>query len=363
MKRTRNIYVTKSRPPNTFLLFIRLIKILITGQYTNDARNNQALENRLSAFLQADHVVLMENGTSPISFLLSRFPSGSKILTTPFSFVATSSSIVSLGHVPVFVDIDEVHATISVSEVSKRLKSGDIAAMLFTHVYGEPCDFVALERLSKEYSIPLYFDGAHALGVVLDDGRSLLNAGHASTVSFHATKILSTGEGGALITNDPDLANQARAWRNFGIESGVIRSVGLNAKMAELPAALGLVNLRKVKNEISRRKRLFEVYRREFEQFGDRFLSSPNGSYFPLVARNEEVLFKFLASANSSRIFPRRYFYPSLNTLSFLSEEKMSCPASEYLASRVVCLPSGHDVSPKIVKEIARLYGQALLDK
>jgi dTDP-4-amino-4,6-dideoxygalactose transaminase len=355
----RAIYVTKPTRVSVLRFVFYVSRIFGSGIFTNYGQTVRTLEAKLRTEFGLENVVVMNNGTTPIMFLMSELSPGSRVLTTPFSFVATSSAIAAMGMVPVFADIDPETGGIDTERVREALQREKIHAMLFTHVYGSPCDVTALHELAREYDIPLYFDAAHAVGVDID-GTSVLNFGDASTISFHATKLMSCGEGGALVTKSEELAERARRWINFGIAEGEILSLGVNGKMSELQAAMGLSTLPNVAREIRRRTKLMSRYQSALSGVNLRFLPSPNHGYIPVILPSAEQVGLIVDALGAQGIFPRRYFYPSLDSLEFLGSNASSLPASRDLAGRVLCLPSGRDVTRGAVASITACIRKTL---
>lgn len=355
-----SVFVTTSTRPNLPIFAWHAISVFASKQFTNYGPKVQLLEAKIKNLFKLKNVVLMNNGTTPLIFLMSELPKGSKVLTTPFSFVATSSSIRALGLEIVFADLDPNSSKVNLREVETALSTSKIAAMLFTHVYGSPSDIAGLELLSMKYKVPLYFDAAHAIGVEVR-GQSILNFGDANTISFHATKLLSCGEGGALITNSKEVADRARNWINFGIENGTITSLGINGKMSELQACLGLSTLPNLSKEMKRRSRLLKKYQDLLTDSPIVWLDSPNYSYFPALFPNKESLDAFIKITNREGIYPRKYFSPSLSELDFLNGQSVSgTPNSEDISARIVCLPSGRDVKSRVMNRVVAAANLAL---
>jgi dTDP-4-amino-4,6-dideoxygalactose transaminase len=348
------INVTKSTRVSTCRLIWHGMQVLKSGVFTNYGSRVKKLEEKLRTEFGLSHVVLMNNGTTPLLFMMAQLPPGSKVLTTSFSFVATSAAIKAMGHVPVFVDVDKATGSVDFELVRLALSKQRVQAMLFTHVYGFPGAVRELESLARESNIPLFFDGAHAVGVSLE-GSSLLNFGTASSVSFHATKLVSCGEGGALVTSSKHMADKARRWINFGIADGLQVDLGINGKMSELQACLGLSTLPFLPQEIRRRKRLFNKFKKELQLLNLFFMASPNYSYFPVMFPDNESREKFIKLLDNEKIVPRKYFSPSLETFDFLDGQDAS-PIfnSKDISERVVCLPSGRDVSGRTVSRIVK---------
>jgi dTDP-4-amino-4,6-dideoxygalactose transaminase len=299
----------------------------------------------------------MTNGTLPIQVALHLLARRGEVITTPFSYVATTSSILWEGCIPVFADIDPKTWTIDPVEIRKKITS-QTRCILATHVFGNPCDVEELDAISKEFNIPIIYDGAHAFGVRYKN-LSIFEFGTVSTCSFHATKLFHCGEGGMLVATDPLLQEQAFNRHNFGHNGPLdYHCVGINAKMSELQAAMGLAVLPEVNRLIEHRKSLFKTYS-ELLQFRLQFIelredTTWNYAYCPVVFENEEMLLQVMAVLNEETIYPRRYFYPSLNTLSYL-DVKTDMPVSESLAERILCLPMSHELNCEKITKIAEL--------
>jgi dTDP-4-amino-4,6-dideoxygalactose transaminase len=352
----KRINVTRAVRPSLLRTIYHFRKVIISRWYSNDGVYLKKFEKELNSRFNLKNTIIMTNGTLPLLALMNQYQPG-LIATTPFSFVATTSSILMAGHEPVFVDVDATTLQVRIDELEKILKKGSIRAMLFTHVYGRPENVIELEHLSLKYKVDLFFDASHCVGVSYL-GKSIFEYGKASTLSMHATKILSSGEGGAIFTKDDELANQLRAWRNFGIDQGEIVLAGVNAKMSEFSAVLGLESLRTYEREIHRRKLIVDKYH---EKLADRvtIIDSPNHSYFPILLKDQESTLRVVKTLTDENIFPRRYFFPSLNKLPFI-RNKVECLNSEDIASRVLCLPIGDDVTNQIAGKISSLILRAI---
>jgi dTDP-4-amino-4,6-dideoxygalactose transaminase len=356
----KKIQVTSAIKPNALFFLFFVFKILRTNVFTNNGPRVRELEQKLQILWGVKHVVAMANGTLPLICISNTLKANGKIATTPFSFVATTSSIIETGHQPIFVDLDPQTYRSNISQLRNILETGNIDAILLTHTYGIQHEIESVIKLGSENGVKVFFDASHCFGVNFK-GKSILTFGDASTISFHATKILSTIEGGALVTDSDDLANYARMWRNFGIHDGEIIGPGQNAKMSEIHALFGLLTLRKTAKDIQRRQILKAKYRKISEQLNLELLDSPNGAYMPLILPSESCLIEFIRILETKNIFPRRYFYPSLNQLSWLSHDtSVECPISSDLSSRIVCLPSGSDVNDRVISEILKALVQCL---
>lgn len=335
------INVTKSFLPPLAEYITHLEGIWKSGLLTNRGQLILELESKLKKYLGIDDLLLTTNGTLPMQIALKILGSGSEVITTPFSYVATTSSIVWEGLMPVFVDIEKDYLTIDAGLVEEAI-TDNTRAILATHVFGNPCDVEALEEIGRKHNIPVIYDGAHAFGVNYK-GKSIFNYGDVSTCSFHATKLFHTAEGGALITKDTSIAQKVFYSHNFGHNGPLaFHGVGINAKMSELQAALGLALLPYIDNVISSRKQIVDYYNQklDFDKIRRPEIrpdTNWNYSYYPVIFNSEAELLKVTEALNQENIIPRRYFYPSLNTLPYVAG--CSMPISESTASRVLCLP------------------------
>jgi len=299
------------------------------------------LEEKLKNYLSVNNIIITNNGTIPLQIALKLFGDRGEIITTPFSYVATTSAIIWENCSPVFVDIHPEYLTIDEAKIEDAI-TDKTTAILATHVYGNPCDVHELARISKKYGLKLIYDAAHCFGVNYD-GESLFNYGDISTCSFHATKIFQTAEGGAMFCNDADLNHKLYYSHNFGHDGpSKFHGLGINGKISELQAAMGLAVLPYMDMIVSERQKIVEQYVKELSNENIQFLkirkhTNWNYSYFPVIFESEEQLLKVEAEMNEKHIFPRRYFYPSLNKLPYVNHQKM--PVSESIAERVMCLP------------------------
>jgi dTDP-4-amino-4,6-dideoxygalactose transaminase len=353
------INVTKPVKPHIIKLLFYWGKILRSNWFTNDGEFVRKFENRLRIHAGVEHCVVMSNGTLPLVALLSTIKRGGNILTTPFTFSATSHAIYAAGHRPIYVDINAENLQVDLELLIDTLGSNDISGVLLTHVYGRAEGIEAIIEVVKPLNIPIFFDAAHAVGV-RHGAKSLFDYGNASTLSMHATKILSSVEGGCIFTNDEKLASDMREWRNFGMNNGQVVSRGTNAKMSEFHAAFGLASFDRLDRELKRRAVIKETYSTELQKCSDiKFINSPNNSYFPILVSNETKLLAIQKILNENGIFPRRYFYPSLNILP-IHDFNSEMSVAESVSSRVLCLPGGVDVNKKTARRISKLIRSAL---
>jgi len=312
------------------------------------------LEAKLKESLGVKHLFFVNNGTIALQIAIKALQLTGEVITTPFSYVATTSSLVWENCQPVFVDIDSDTLCLNPNLIAPAI-TPNTTGILATHVYGNPCAVEAIEKIAANYKLKVIYDAAHAFGVRYKD-TSVLNYGDVSTLSFHATKLFHTGEGGAIVTNNDELAHRISYMRNFGHNGPeAFWGAGINGKNSELHAAMGLCVLPKVPELIAKRKAISELYDRLLQGTS---LTKPvlsadmeyNYAYYPVVFSTENELLQAKADMNKNEVFPRRYFYPSLNTLNYVSGKPV--PVAEDIASRVLCLPLYADLTTSEVERI-----------
>lgn len=317
------------------------------------------LEAKLSSYLKVSNFYITTNGTLPIQIALKALDIKKEVITTPFSYVATTSSIVWENCTPVFVDIEEDMLTIDPNKIEAAITQ-NTEAILATHVFGNPCDVDAIEGIAKKHNLKVIYDAAHCFGVTYK-GQSLFNYGDISTTSFHATKLFHTGEGGAIFIGDVELFEKVFYHHNFG-HNGPLKfhGIGINAKASEQQAAMGLSVLPYIDDIIQKRRALTLYYEKllkdnsKINLFNYRADSERNYSYMPIIFKDEKFLNDAIIKLNALDIYPRRYFYPSLNTLPYLPT-KVSMPISESISSRVLCLPMYFELEEKQVQQICNI--------
>jgi dTDP-4-amino-4,6-dideoxygalactose transaminase len=322
---------------------------------TNRGKLVLELEEKLKKHLSVDNLILMNNGTIPIQIALKILGKGGEIITTPFSYVATTAAIVWENCTPVFVDIDPDYLTIDETKIEAAITS-KTTAILATHVFGNPCNIEEIEVIAKKYNLKVIYDAAHCFGVTYK-GKSIFEYGDVSTCSFHATKIFHTGEGGAIFCKDKELMHQLYYSHNFGHNGPLdFHGLGINGKISELQAAMGLSVLPYINEIFEARKKIVELYNElldfsKIKTFKLRNNTQWNYHYYPIIFKTEELLLQTMERLNKENIFPRRYFYPSLNTINYVSNTKMQI--SESIASRVLCLPLYYGLQSE---QIDRIY-------
>ena len=356
------INVTKSYLPPLDEYVRYLEKIWASGWLTNHGPIVQELEAKLTEYLDVPYVHYVSNGTIAIQIALRALEIQGEVITTPFSYVATTNSILWEHCQPVFVDIDARTFCIDPQKIETAITERT-QAILAVHVYGHPSDVDAIEVIAKKHNLKVIYDAAHAFGCKLN-GSSLLNHGDLSTLSFHATKLFHTVEGGAIVAHTPQMADILNKIKSFGHLGDEYFTLGINGKNSEFHAAMGLCVLPHVAGIIQKRHSICEMYDTELTGSGIVFASIPenydyNYAYYPVMFRDEKQLLAVKQVLNSNQINPRRYFYPSLNTLPFL-QIRQSCPISEDISSRILCLPLYADLEKRDALRISALIKEAL---
>lgn len=331
---------------------------------TNFGTFHERLEAALAEYLGVPYISLFANGTLPLLTALHALGVKGEVITTPYTFVATTHSLWWNDLTPVFVDVDPVTGNIDPSLVEAAV-SPRTCAVMPVHVYGTPCDTAAISDIARRHGLKVIYDAAHAFAVKRD-GRSILMEGDISTLSFHATKVFNTLEGGAVVVNDADMKKRMDYLKNFGFEDEVtVTGPGINSKMDEIRAAFGLLNLRNMDGALARRAAVAESYRAAFSAVpGLRFLSpgpgvEPNNSYFPVFI--DEATFgisrdELYARLRSRGILCRRYFYPLVSEFapysSLPSAAPSNLPVATRLSRQVLCLPIHQDLTDGEVAQV-----------
>ena len=325
---------------------------------TNNGPLVNELELKLKEHLDVKHLLFVTNGTIALQLAIKALGLKGKIITTPFSYVATTSSIVWEGCEPLFVDIDPLTCNIDPAKIEAAITS-DTSAILATHVYGNPCDVEAIQDIAKRKNLKVIYDGAHAFDVKYK-GKPIFEWGDISTCSFHSTKLFHTIEGGAVMTTDPELLKRLAYLRNFGHDGPErFAALGINGKNSEFHAAMGLTNLNYVNEIIRNRKLLCEHYDKFLKNFKATKPKLPdsvvyNYAYYPLLFNSPELLLKVVDTLNHNWVYPRRYFFPSLETLPYINH-KAGCTVAESVASRALCLPLFDTLAKEEIDMICRI--------
>ncbi len=321
------------------------------------------LEKELAAFLDINTLFYVSNGTIALQIAIKALELRGKVITTPFSYVATTSTLCWEGCQPVMADIDEKSLNISPASI-EALIDDETTGIVATHVYGNPCDVEAIQRIAEKHKLKVIYDGAHAFGTKYK-GKSIFEFGHLSTTSFHATKLFHTVEGGAVFGADSEALSRVAYLRNFGHTSATsFGAVGVNGKNSEIHAAMGLSNLAFIDEILKRRKELCELYDSLLEGtniWRPAILKGTqyNHAYFPVVLRTEKACLQALDRLQQYSIYPRRYFYPSLSELNYVNQGHLT-PICNDISARVICLPLYHTLSNDEVELVARVLRESL---
>ena len=361
------IYVTQPflPPLNEFIPYLQ--EIWKQTRLSNNGPFHQKLEKALCEYLGVPFISIFTNGTLPIMAALHALEISGEVITTPFSFVATSHALLLSGINPVFVDVDEKTGNLNHEKIEDAI-TPKTKAILAVHVFGNPCNTQAIQQIADKHGLKVIYDGAHAFGVE-KDGKSILNAGHISTLSFHATKTYNTAEGGALVCSDEAIKKKADYYKNFGFSGETdVEMAGINGKMDEIRSSLGLLNLKYIDNAIEKRRQITLQYRKELENIHGLSLLDVmsdvklNYSYFPVLINKDaygmsrDALFNKLKDNN---IFARRYFYPLISDFkpyrTLPSAKRENLPVAAKIADQVLCLPIYADLQKEEVSKITNI--------
>jgi dTDP-4-amino-4,6-dideoxygalactose transaminase len=324
--------------------------------FTNNGPLVNDLELKLKEYLGLNHLLYVTNGTIAIQLALKALNINKEVITTPFSYVATTSSLVWEGCNPIFVDIDPNTLNIDPNKIEDAITE-NTQAILATHCFGNPCDVEAIDRIAKKYNLKVIYDAAHCFGTKYK-GKSIFEWGDICTTSFHATKLFHTIEGGAVFSKDPELIKQLAWRRNFGHDGPEnFHGVGINGKNSEFHAAMGIVNLNYINQILDSRKKQASYY---FNMLGGKNIIMPivhydvefNHSYFPVVFGNEDELLRVKKELELGGIFPRRYFYPTLSSLNYV--ENGITPIADQIAKSILCLPMYFELGEYEIEMICR---------
>lgn len=363
MKKSTKILVTKPYLPPIDEYISYLQKIWKLRHVTNNGPMAQELESKLKNYFGVKHVFFVSNGTIALQITIKALGLKKEIITTPFSFAASTTAITWENCTPIYADIDPLTLCIDPEKIEKVITQ-NTEAILAVHVYGIPCDVDKIDFLAKKYNLKVIYDAAHAFGTKIGE-NSIFNYGDISILSLHATKLFHTGEGGAIMTNNDKIAKKIFLYRNFGLEGETSICQGINGKNSEIHAALGLTNFAHIDEIIKKRKKIIENYNSYFSNTTLRKPLIPpeitiNYAYYPVIFKDHQELLTVIKDLQKENIFPRRYFYPSLNTLNFV--KKQSCPVSESVAQRILCLPLYHDLALTKVKKITDIIKETIHD-
>lgn len=361
---SKQITVTSPLLPDLEEFHDMLKEIWASKWITNNGRFHQQLEKELAAYLKVPYISLFTNGTLPLITALQALRITGEVITTPYSFVATTHSLWWNGIKPVFVDVDPATCNLDPAKIEAAI-TPKTTAIMPVHCYGKPCDTKAIQEIADKYGLKVIYDAAHAFGVEVD-GESILNAGDMSTLSFHATKVYNTIEGGAMVMHDEQTKKRIDYLKNFGFagETTVV-APGINSKMDEMRAAYGILNLRQVDAAIATRQKVAQKYREALRDvegitfFDDMPGVRHNYSYFPIFIDAEKfgkTRDQLYAEMKEANVLGRRYFYPLISEFSTYrglpSAGKENLPVATRLADTVLCLPMHHDLSDSDINRV-----------
>ncbi|MDY9922731.1 DegT/DnrJ/EryC1/StrS family aminotransferase [Methanobacterium sp.] len=350
------INVTKTDLPPMEDYIQYLGQIWSSKWVTNDGELVKLLERRLMDYLNVKNLLLVSNGTSALQIALKSFKINGEVITTPFTFAATTNSILWENLTPVFADIDPETYNIDPSDVEKKITK-KTSAIIAVHVYGNPCYVDELQEIATNNGLTLIYDSAHAFGVKYNN-KSVLNFGDLSTLSFHATKTFNTAEGGAIVVKDDVIYEKIKLMRNHGIQSEErVVLPGINSKMNEFQAALGLCNLEYVKDKIDQRKKIYECYKNKLEilneiKFQKITASCYNYAYMPVCFKDVETRDNIHSELTKNNINTRKYFFPLITDFDYIKKEDFGLEIASNISSRILCLPLYPDLKIGQVKKI-----------
>lgn len=358
------ILVTKAVLPEMEEYIDEIREIWDTHWLTNMGQKHRALQERLKEYLEVDNIDLMVNGHMALELSLQALDLKGEVITTPFTFASTTHAIVRNGLIPVFCDINPNDFTMDVSKM-EELITDRTSAILPVHVYGNICNVEEIQRIADRYGLKVIYDAAHAFGVKRK-GKGIASYGDVSCFSFHATKVFNTIEGGAACFHDSNLGRKLYRLKNFGIRNDeVVDGIGANAKMNEFCAAMGLCNLRHIKEKIRERELIVRRYRELLDDIPGIQMNlenkdiESNYSYFPIVVHEKEfgsTRNEVAAALQADNIVPRKYFYPLTNGFECYhgKYDQNETPVALYISKRVLTLPLYPDLP---LEEVDRICG------
>lgn len=363
------INVTKSSLPSYEKYCEKIKPLWETGHLTDNGSFLKELEEKMKKHLKVKNLSLLTNGTLALQIALELFDFeiGSEIITTPFSYIATSSAILWQKFKPVFVDINEFTFNIDPKKIADKI-TAKTKAILAVHVFGNPCEIEEIEKIANKHNLKVIYDASHCFDVEYKN-ESLLNFGDCSTLSFQATKVFQTIEGGAIVTNDAKLKELTNQMRYFGFkqDKSDVNTIGINAKMNEFQAAMGLLNLEEIDTWINLRKQLFKSYVENFKNISslklqkmNPNLTKHNYTYFPIVLETNEMREKVYTHLLESKINTRKYFFPLITSFTrYISKD--ATPKAFDIANRILCLPLYPDLDFSTVGAVSTLIKKALI--
>jgi dTDP-4-amino-4,6-dideoxygalactose transaminase len=361
------LFVTQPCLPSLQEFQIYLEKIWENKQITNNGPFHQQLEEKLCDYLGVEHISLFTNGTIALLVAIKALELKGEIITTPYTFAATGHTIMWNGLKPVFVDIDPKTCNINPNLIEKAINE-NTSAILPVHVYGNPCNTGKIVEIAEKYKLKVIYDAAHAFGVKIND-NSILDSGDLSILSFHATKVFNTFEGGAIVSHTAEMKKKIDCLKNFGYQDELtVEGIGINGKMNELQAAMGLLQLKHIDSMIEKRKKITQIYVEGLREvigislIDDFNKVTHNYAYFPIFINEKEYgktrdeVYEELKSHN---IYGRRYFYPLISEFSeyrnLSSSSIINLPQAKKMSREVICLPIYPDLSYEDIERILNI--------
>ncbi len=349
-------YVTKIYMPPKEKFKKYIDEIYESGWLTNNGPLVQKLEKRLEEYLGVKNLLCLSNGTTALQFAYRLLEMEGEVITTPFSFVSTTSAIVAERLTPIFADIDKETYNIAPSNIEELITDKTIA-IAPCHVFGNACDIDKIDKIAKKHNLKVIYDASHAFNVKYKN-RHILNYGDMSIISFHATKMFHTIEGAAIIIKDDDLYKKAKIVRNYGIDApDSVAMLGINAKINEVEAAMGLCMLDEEDRIFRERRASYEFYKKELQDYVQLQKRNPNAtqsySYFPVVFKDKYEMRRVREELLKENIASRQYFKPSLDTLPYVKSKKIMRNSRD-IASRILVIPMHSGVEPKVAEIIIK---------
>jgi dTDP-4-amino-4,6-dideoxygalactose transaminase len=368
MKNIKPVFVTQPSLPPLKEYIPYLEKIWDSKVLTNGGQFHRQLEDELCEYLGVEYISLFTNGTIALITALQALDITGEVITTPYSFVATSNALLWNNFTPVFVDIDPETFNVDVAKIEAAINSNTVAIMP-VHCYGNPCAVEQIQQIAEKYNLRVIYDAAHAFGVKYKD-QSLLKYGDLSVLSFHATKVFNTFEGGAIVSSDSETKKKIDNLKNFGFinEVGVI-AAGINGKMSELNSAFGLLQLKYIQDELEKRGVVDKLYRNSLSNIKGISIPSlninatANFSYFPILVEDEYPISRdeLYEKLKSNEYYSRRYFYPLISNFpmysSLKSAHQSNLPIANNIADKILCLPIYSNLSHEHIHDLCELIG------
>jgi len=370
MKNIKPVFVTQPSLPPLEEYIPYLEKIWESKVLTNGGQFHKELEAELSKYLGVEYVSLFTNGTIALITALQALDITGEVITTPYSFVATSNALLWNNFTPVFVDVDSETFNLDPAKIEAAITSNTVAIMP-VHCYGNPCDVERIQKIGEKYNLRVIYDAAHAFGVKYKD-QSLLKYGDLSVLSFHATKVFNTFEGGAIVSSNYETKKKIDNLKNFGFINEVsVIAAGINGKMSELNSAFGLLQLKYIQEELEKRRLVDKLYRNFLSDIKGISIPSlninatANYSYFPILVEDEYPISRdeLYEKLKSNEYYARRYFYPLISNFpmytNLKSADQLNLPIANSVADKVLCLPIYSNLGHDHIYELSELIRAA----